>query len=514
MTDVAELRRLVDQNPWTTLVSNTPDGLIASHYAVLLDDDRDDLTIVGHVGKPDDMIHGLGERELLVVVQGPHGYISPGWYGDVQSVPTWNFVSAHLSGIPEILAPEENLRVLDRLVARFERRMPRPRLMWERPNDPAFVERLERGTVGFRLTPTRVVAKRKLSQNKSAEVVETVIAELERRRPLREPRPRRRDAPRPRCDGAPVTRHRVDRRHDRRERAWPAPDAELLPTDDAVDVFLERRSHRRHRARRRAAPPGRGARRRRRAGSSPDSGTTTCTSVQWALVAQRQALGHARVGRARRADHGGRRRSTPTAAGSAPASATRCGRTDRGWRCSTRRPATCPRTSSTPTCTACGSTPPRCVARAIEPDGVGDPARSARVRDLPATERRRSGAWPTRWSRRWHEDAASRGVVGIVDLDMAWNDERLGAPSRRRLRQPPRGVRHLPRPARAGDRRGTAHRRRRAGSAPTSSASGSLKVITDGSLGTRTAACSHAYPGDPAQSRHADGRARDARSSS
>ena len=91
-----ELRRLIDQNPWMTLVSDTPDGLVASHYAVLLDEDRDDLTIVGHVGKPDDMIHGLGQRELLVVVQGPHGYISPGWYGDVQSVPTWNFVSAHL----------------------------------------------------------------------------------------------------------------------------------------------------------------------------------------------------------------------------------------------------------------------------------------------------------------------------------------------------------------------------------------------------------------------------------
>lgn len=178
MTDVAELRRLVDRNPWTTLVSHTPDGLVASHYAVLLDDERDDLTIVGHVGKPDDLIHGLGERELLVVVQGPHGYISPGWYGDVQGVPTWNFVSAHLSGTPELLPPEENLRVLDRLVARFESRMPDPRMMWERPNDAAYVERLERGTVGFRLTPTRVVAKRKLSQNKSADVVETVIAEL------------------------------------------------------------------------------------------------------------------------------------------------------------------------------------------------------------------------------------------------------------------------------------------------------------------------------------------------
>lgn len=178
LTDVAELRRLIDRNPWVTLVSAAEEGLVASHYAVLLDDDRDDLTIVGHVGKPDDVIHGLGERELLVVVQGPHGYISPGWYGDVAAVPTWNFVSAHLTGIPEVLEPTENLRVLDRLVARFEERLPAPRRMWERPNDADFVERLERGTVGFRLTPTRVVAKRKLSQNRGGEVVETVIAEL------------------------------------------------------------------------------------------------------------------------------------------------------------------------------------------------------------------------------------------------------------------------------------------------------------------------------------------------
>ena len=178
MTDTGELRRLIDRNPWVTLVSDTPDGLVASHYAVMLDPARDDLTIVGHVGKPDDMIHGLGERELLVVVQGPHGYISPSWYGDVPSVPTWNFVSAHLSGVPELLDTGENLRVLDALVDRFESRMPEPRGMWQAPNDAAFVERLERGTVGFRLTPTRVVAKRKLSQNRPAEVVETIIAEL------------------------------------------------------------------------------------------------------------------------------------------------------------------------------------------------------------------------------------------------------------------------------------------------------------------------------------------------
>ncbi len=179
LADVAEIRRVIQQHPWATIISATDDGQVASHYVMMLADDRDDLTIVGHVGRPDDLIHGLGERELLVVFQGPHGYVSPGWYGpEEKAVPTWNYTAVHLAGVPEILSDEENLRVLDRLVERFEGRLADPRLMWERPNDETFVHRLAAGTVGFRLTPTRVVAKRKLSQNKDAATVENVIAEL------------------------------------------------------------------------------------------------------------------------------------------------------------------------------------------------------------------------------------------------------------------------------------------------------------------------------------------------
>lgn len=178
LADVTEIRRVIEANPWATIMSSGDDGLVASHYAVVLDEARDDLTIVGHVGRPDDLIHGMGSRELLVVFQGPHGYVSPAWYGDVPAVPTWNYTAVHLAGVPEILSTEENLVVLDRLVERFESRMPEPKLMWERPNDPAYVERLAAGTVGFRLTPTRVVAKRKLSQNKPAETIEAVIAAL------------------------------------------------------------------------------------------------------------------------------------------------------------------------------------------------------------------------------------------------------------------------------------------------------------------------------------------------
>ncbi|MET1052540.1 MAG: FMN-binding negative transcriptional regulator [Mycetocola sp.] len=177
--DIPELRRLIEHNPWVTLVSSTANGLVASHYAVVLDPDRDDLTILGHVGRPDEAILELGEHELLVVVQGPHGYISPGWYDAKPAVPTWNFVAAHLTGVPEILSAEENYRVLGHLVEHFEKRMPTPRLMEGTAENAEYAARISSGTVGFRLTPTSVVAKRKLSQNRPAETVDRIIDELE-----------------------------------------------------------------------------------------------------------------------------------------------------------------------------------------------------------------------------------------------------------------------------------------------------------------------------------------------
>lgn len=91
--------------------------------------------------------------------------------------------------------------------------------------------------------------------------------------------------------------------------------------------------------------------------------------------------------------------------------------------------------------------------------------------------------------------AAELGVVGIVDLDMAWNAEAWA----RRLAQgfdstrvrfgvyPALLERAIAEGLASGDALDPAGLVRM----------GPLKLITDGSLGTRTAACSHHYPGDP-----------------
>lgn len=190
--DAERIRSLIRENPWATIVSFVPGrGLVASHYPMLLDDDADrnadDIVLVSHVGRPDERLHELGSHDALVIVEGPQGYVSPGWYDTSPAVPTWNFTVAHLYGTPEILTDEENLRVLERLVDQFERVLPKPYLMNRTQENADYVARVVHGTVGFRMVVTRFEAKEKMSQDKPAEVVDRVIDALRHPGPYQNP---------------------------------------------------------------------------------------------------------------------------------------------------------------------------------------------------------------------------------------------------------------------------------------------------------------------------------------
>jgi transcriptional regulator len=185
MTDVDEVKRLIRANPWATYVSPASTGLVASHYPTLLEEtDDDSIVIVTHFGRPDEVAHEAGQHEMLVIVQGPHGYISPGWYDKGDIVPTWNHATVHLYGVPEILSEEENYRVLERLTDHFEHPMPEPRSL---ASDEEYSRRIAKGTIGLRIRVTRFDARGKFSQNKSPEVRERIIAELAGEGPYAQP---------------------------------------------------------------------------------------------------------------------------------------------------------------------------------------------------------------------------------------------------------------------------------------------------------------------------------------
>jgi transcriptional regulator len=184
LTEPDEVKRLIRENSWATMVSNTSVGLVASHYPVVLEEDVEGISIVSHVGRPDEKLHELGQHEMLVIIQGAHGYVSPTWYKK-EGVPTWNHVTAHLYGVPEILSDDENYRVLGDLVDYFELRMPKPaRLEY----NEEYARRIVHGTVGIRLRVTRFDARLKLSQEVLPEQIDLIIDALETDEHYRNPR--------------------------------------------------------------------------------------------------------------------------------------------------------------------------------------------------------------------------------------------------------------------------------------------------------------------------------------
>ncbi len=182
-TDPDAVRDLVRANPWATIVSANDGDLVASHYPVLLDEATPELAFLTHVGRPDEEVHGFGDTEVLVIVQGLHGYVSPSWYGpEATRAPTWNFSVAHCHGVPEVVDGERNLATLTRLVERFEREVETPRYL-----DQEWGREIAKGTVGLRIPISRFVCKRKLSQDKDDFSRSAVIAKLREPGPYSHP---------------------------------------------------------------------------------------------------------------------------------------------------------------------------------------------------------------------------------------------------------------------------------------------------------------------------------------
>lgn len=179
-TDLAALDALVATDPFVTLVTTDANGApFASHLPILYRRDGDAVLIEGHHARPNPQVQHDGPA--LMIVHGPHAYISPGWYADKEPearVPTWNYAMAHLSGVLERFDDEAALAdIVDRLSVHFEASVGSDwRFEFERDDHRVQL----RGIVGFRFRPARIELKFKLNQNHPAANVSGAIDGLRR----------------------------------------------------------------------------------------------------------------------------------------------------------------------------------------------------------------------------------------------------------------------------------------------------------------------------------------------
>lgn len=99
VTDGEEVDRFIERNGFGQLISTVANNLFATHLPLLYQ--RDEKKLLGHITRANPQWQDLDGQKVLVILAGPHDYVSPSWYAD-PGVPTWNYQAVHNRGNAEL----------------------------------------------------------------------------------------------------------------------------------------------------------------------------------------------------------------------------------------------------------------------------------------------------------------------------------------------------------------------------------------------------------------------------
>lgn len=169
MKDEEEVFAFIEAKAFGQLISRLRSRLTSTHMPFLLSPDR--TRIMGHLARQNPQHSELADQEVLITLQGPHGYISPSWYAS-PSVPTWNYQAVHIYGTCAVIENADWLRdLVDSLSSKYEASAAEP---WELK----YADSMLGAIVGVDVRINEIQCKYKLSQNRSRHDRQRVMEQL------------------------------------------------------------------------------------------------------------------------------------------------------------------------------------------------------------------------------------------------------------------------------------------------------------------------------------------------
>jgi transcriptional regulator len=142
--------------------------LRATHLPLMVleeeQDEGEQIVLLGHFARANTHWEELSGRETLVVFPGPHSYVSPSFYTEPLSVPTWNYIAVHAYGTLELIEDEPGRSAL--VEALIQVHEPAYLEKWRAMPD-GFRRTMLSGIIGFRIPVARLEGKFKISQNRA-----------------------------------------------------------------------------------------------------------------------------------------------------------------------------------------------------------------------------------------------------------------------------------------------------------------------------------------------------------
>jgi transcriptional regulator len=181
--DGEAVRALLTEHGAADLITITEQGLLATLLPFVFVPPAPESAepfgrLLGHVARNNDQWRLPATGESLVIVRGEDAYISPSWYAAKAEhgrvVPTWNYVTAHVYGQLVVHDDPAWVEAMVRtLTAKHEGGRAAPWSVDDAP--PPYIRGQLRAIVGVELLITRIEAKFKLNQNRSAADIAGVV---------------------------------------------------------------------------------------------------------------------------------------------------------------------------------------------------------------------------------------------------------------------------------------------------------------------------------------------------
>lgn len=179
-TDQKAIIEFMTSNPFAIIAAAGESYPVATHVPLQVDKtDEGKIVLRGHIMRKSDHHKAFEKnKNVLVIFNGAHTYISASWYTNPQTASTWNYMTVHAKGKIQLLDEEATYEAVKSLTDQYEGNS--NRASFNNLGDD-YVHAMIKAIVAFTIEVASMENVFKLSQNRDKESKKNIIAALKQR---------------------------------------------------------------------------------------------------------------------------------------------------------------------------------------------------------------------------------------------------------------------------------------------------------------------------------------------
>lgn len=179
--DIHQIVKTIQKYPFGILISEGKEQPFhATHIPFMMEKVGEEYVLLTHLSAMNHHASLEENTSVMIVFNGPHGYVSPTNYLSENQVPTWDYIAIHVYGEVQMLREvADKKEMLEKTIEVFE---PSYMSQWKKV-EGSYGASLMDYIVAMKIKVNKIEATFKLSQNKKPIEIENIIKHFELENP-------------------------------------------------------------------------------------------------------------------------------------------------------------------------------------------------------------------------------------------------------------------------------------------------------------------------------------------